>query len=181
MEQAEEKTNKWTKVAYQRLKDRQLDLNPEAVVPATPSISLNKQEVYQKRSPLTTEKTAELEGLMRRSLYIKEVEGDFLLKIAKTRPIFLQKEITQAAGCAVEAIQRADDSLCLIFPNEENRKQGKKMEFVAGKRVRETEPRALTQPSKHTPNTYVKTDYEIKEVIFGIKEDDEGLQEIAAE
>lgn len=133
------------------------------------------------RSPMSTTKRTELEGLFQRSLYGKS-EGNFLPLLFKSRPRTLKKAILTASQCVPEAIQISGDSLRIICKIAGDKDKIKTIGQIDGKKIVWTEPRVLTRPMRPEVSELSSgVSYDVKGVIFGLNEDEDTLKEIAAE
>ena len=119
------------------------------------------------------EKQKTIDEMMNRTIYLKSGRRE-LINFFKSKPYQLKKEITQTVGDEVERIQMAGDGLRILTRTINQRNKLLNLTELGGTPITASLPFALTKKKE------VKTKPALKAVIYGLKEDQENLDQIAS-
>ena len=139
----------------------------------------------QSRPPMTEEQKRRLREVQSRTVFIDGYK-DELCNYFKRMPRKLNKEIIEKSRGQVENVFITKEGLLKIIAKDEAQKnQLLKIQSLNDKPVKTSVPFSLTHPSVSNKKPYLvkkhETEYFVKGVVFGLRENRENLDEIALE
>ena len=135
--------------------------------------SISRTNHLGRNNTISLEKQKTIDEMMNRTIYLKSGRRE-LINFFKSKPYQLKKEITQIVGDEVERIQMVEDGLRILTRTINQRNKLLNLTELGGTSVTASLPFALSRKRE------VKARPALKAVIYGLKENQDNLDQIAS-